>query len=211
MRAAGSRKAEAEATRDAILLAAIDEFSQKGFGGGRLEIIAAQAGIAKRMIYYYFESKEGLYLAVLERAYRDVRQVERALDLDALSPVEAIRVMAEETLLFQEGNPAIVRLICLENIQQGKFIEKLSMVEEANAIVINMLSHILDRGVASGVFRAGIDPVDVHMMISAFCAFRVDHRHTFSKLFRRDLLSEELRDHHKDLLAELILRYLRKD
>jgi AcrR family transcriptional regulator len=198
----------ADAPRVNILDAALEEFSRQGFGGARLETIAAQAGCAKRMIYYYFEHKEGLYLAVLERAYRDIRQAELALDLHELSPADAIRQLAHATFDYHEHHPAFVRLVALENIQEGKFISKMSMIEDVNHSAIDELAAILRRGQQTGEFRADLAPVDLHLVISAFCAFRVDHRYTFSKLFGRDLMDAELRERHKSLLVDTLMRLL---
>jgi AcrR family transcriptional regulator len=198
----------ADATRDNILDAALEEFSRQGFGGARLETIAAQARCAKRMIYYYFEHKEGLYLAVLERAYRDIRQSELALDLHELAPAAAIRQLAHATFDYHEHHPGFVRLVALENIQEGKFISKMSMIEDVNHSAIDELSTILRRGQETGEFRDDLAPVDLHMVISAFCAFRVDHRYTFSKLFGRDLMDAELRERHKSLLVDTLMRLL---
>lgn len=202
------RKDNAEATREAILDAALEEFSRQGFGGARLETIATHASCAKRMIYYYFEHKEGLYLTVLERAYRDIRNAELALDLHELHPVEAIRQLAYATFDYHESHPAFTRLVALENIQEGKFIAKMSMIEDVNHSAIKELIDILQRGQAQGLFRDDLNPVDLHMVISAFCAFRVDHRYTFSKLFGRDLMDAELRVHHKELLVDTLMRLL---
>ena len=199
----------ADATRVSILDAALEEFSRQGFAGARLEAIAAQAGCAKRMIYYYFEHKEGLYLAVLERAYRDIRQSERALDLAALPPADAIRQLSHATFDYHENHPAFVRLVALENIQEGKFISKMAMIEGVNHSAIDDLADILRRGKESGEFRDDLAPADLHMVISAFCAFRVDHRYTFSKLFGRDLMDTQLRAHHKALLVDTLMRLLR--
>lgn len=175
-----------------------------------MEAIAAQAGCAKRMIYYYFEHKEGLYLAVLERAYRDIRNSELALDLHALDPAEAIRQLACASFDYHEAHPAFTRLVALENIQEGKFITKMAMIEDVNHSAIKELADILARGQAQELFREDLAPVDVHMVISAFCAFRVDHRYTFSKLFGRDLMDAQLRLHHKELLVDTLMRLLKR-
>jgi AcrR family transcriptional regulator len=201
----------ADATRENILDAALEEFSRQGFAGARLDAIVTQAGCAKRMVYYYFEHKEGLYLAVLERAYRDIRHSELALDLRALPPVDAIRQLAHATFDYHENHPAFTRLVALENIQEGRFISKMNAIEAVNHSAIGELADILARGRAEGLFRNDLDPVDLHMVISAFCAFRVDHRYTFSKLFGRDLMGTPLREHHKELLVDTLLRLLRPD
>jgi len=205
------RDPRAEATREHILDAALEEFSRQGFAGARLEAIAAQAGCAKRMIYYYFEHKEGLYLAVLERAYRDIRESELALDLHALDPADAIRQLAFASFDYHEAHPAFTRLVALENIQEGKFITKMAMIEDVNHSAIKELADILARGQAQQLFRDDLAPVDLHMVISAFCAFRVDHRYTFSKLFGRDLMDAQLRLHHKELLVDTLMRLLKRD
>jgi AcrR family transcriptional regulator len=205
-----TRRLDPERTRQEILAVAREEFSQHGLSGARVDAIAARTQTSKRMIYYYFGSKEGLYLEVLGQAYAGIRALEQQLDLQSLSPVEAIRRMAEFTLDYHDEHPDFVRLVSIENIHHGKYIAQSEIIRNLNSTVIEMLAEILRRGERDGVFRAGADPVDVHMMMSALSFYRVSNRHTFSRLFRHEIDSAAVKRRHKQMLADAVLGYLAK-
>ncbi|MBC7800855.1 MAG: TetR family transcriptional regulator [Gemmatimonadaceae bacterium] len=195
-------------TRQDILDAAREEFAEHGLAGARVEAIAARTRTVKRMIYYYFGSKEGLYLAVLEQAYAGIRTAEQGLDLLSLGPVEAIDRLVEFTFDYQDANPGFVRLVSIENTHNGTHMARSKAIRALNSPVVEMLAGILDEGKRAGVFRADADAVDVHMLISAFCFFRVSNRHTFGLLFGRDLSDPALRERHKRLITDAVLRAL---
>ncbi len=205
------RRLDPERTRQEILAAAHEEFVENGLSGARVDAIAARTNTAKRMIYYYFGSKEGLYLAVLEQAYAAIRQAEAGLDLDRLAPEEAIRRMVEFTFDYQHQHPDFVRLVSIENIHHGRFIERSETIQQINISVVDQLRRILQRGEAAGVFRRDVDAIDVHMLISALCFFRVANRHTFGTLFRHDMTAAALQTHHREFAVEVVLRALRSD
>jgi AcrR family transcriptional regulator len=203
---APKRKPDAEATRENILAVARAEFAQNGLSGARVDAIAARTHTTKRMIYYYFGSKEGLYRAVLEQAYGDIRAVEQSLDLAALPPREALRRLVEFTFDYDNDHPDFIRLVAIENIHHGKYLAQSERIRNLNMSVIETLAGILLRGEREGVFRAGTDPVDLHMMISAYCFFRVSNRHTFSQLFSLDLSEPALRARHRQMIADAVIR-----
>jgi AcrR family transcriptional regulator len=205
------RKPDAAATRENILSAARKEFAEHGLSGARVDAIAALTHTTKRMIYYYFGSKEGLYLAVLEQAYGDIRAVEQTLDLQNLSPVEAIRRLVEFTFEYQDAHPDFVRLVTIENIHHARYLATSEKIRSLNVPVIASLAAILARGRAEGMFRTAVDPVDMHMIISALCFFRVSNRYTFGTLFGCDLSDPALRARHKRLAADAVVRLLQGD
>ena len=176
--------------------------------GARVDAIAARTSTVKRMLYYYFGSKEGLYVAVLEQAYAAIREAEQRLDLPALEPVEAIRCLIGFTFDYQEANPDFIRLVSIENIHNGVHIARSETIRNLNRAVVDILAAILDQGRQHGLFRDGLDAVDVHMLISALCFFRISNRHTFGALFGRDLLDPSLRERHKQLITDAVLRAL---
>ena len=206
-----SRKPDAERTRREILAAARQEFAAHGLSGARIDTIAARMRTNKRMIYYYFGSKEGLYLATLEQVYGEIRSVEQELDLERLAPADAVRRIIEFTFDYHEANPDFVRLVCIENIHHGKHLAGSERLRNVNMPVIQTLDDILRRGRRDGSFRSDIDPVDLHMLISAFCFYRVSNRHTFGTLFGRDLGAAELRRTHKRMICEAIVGLLESD
>jgi AcrR family transcriptional regulator len=202
------RHLDPERTRRDILAVARAEFAENGLSGARVDAIAAGTQTTKRMIYYYFGSKEGLYLAVLEEAYAGIRAFEKELALDALPPPEAIRRMVEFTFDYQEAHPDFIRLVSIENINHGKYIAQSEAIRGLNATVIDALTRVLDRGRAAGVFRSDFGPIDLHMLISAFCFFRVSNRYTFGTLFAEDFDSPDRRQMHKQVIVDAVLRLL---
>ena len=204
----GQRRRDKERTRQAILDAAREEFVAYGLTGARVEAIAARTSTVKRMIYYYFGSKEGLYLAVLEQAYAAIREAEQGLVLADLPPVEALRRLIGFTFDYHEANPGFSRLVSIENIHDGAHLARSERIRETSGAVIGTLAVILERGRRDGSFRRDADSVDVHMMISALCFFRVANRHTFGMLFGRQLDEPRLRRRHKRLIEDAVLRSL---
>jgi AcrR family transcriptional regulator len=206
---AGQRRRDAERTRAEIIEVATDEFAQHGYSGARVDEIANRTRTTKRMIYYYFGGKEQLYLAVLERAYAEIRAAERTADVDHLDPVAAVRRLAEVTFDHHEAHPAFIQLVGVENAQQAKHMTHVARLVDLNSSAVAVLHGVLERGRRDGVFRADVDALDVHMMISSFCFFRVANRHTFRALFDRDLLDPGRRRHYRTMLGDLVTGYLR--
>ena len=187
------------------------EFGEKGLAGARIDEIAALTQTSKRMIYYYFGSKERLFVAVLERAYAGIRAAEQTIEVDHLDPVAAIRRLAELTFDHHESHPDFIRLVSIENIHRAEHIAGREDFPGENSRAIELIDAILARGRAEGSFTRDIDAVDVHMMISAFCVFRVANRHTFGTLFDRDLADPGLREHYRRMLGEMIVGYLARN
>lgn len=202
------RQRDPEQTRAEILQIAADEFAEHGFAGARVDRIAAQMRTTKRMIYYYFGSKEDLYLEVLERAYAAIRRAEQEIDVDHLDPIAAIRRLAELTFDHHEAHPSFLRLVSIENIHRAEHLRRSSQIANLNVPAIDLIARILERGYASGAFVRRVDAIDLHMMISAFCVFRVSNQHTFGVIFDRDLTSPHLRDRYRTMLADMVVSYL---
>jgi AcrR family transcriptional regulator len=205
----GVRRRDAERTRAELLDVATEEFAERGYSGARVDEIANRTRTTKRMIYYYFGGKEQLYLAVLERAYAEIRAAERAVDVDHLDPVAAVRRLAEVTFDHHEAHPAFIKLVGVENAQYAKHMTHVANLVDLNSSAVALLDGVLERGAADGVFRSDVDPLDVHMLISSFCFFRVANRHTFGALFDRDLLDPERRVFYRTMLGDLVTGYLR--
>ena len=204
------RKNDPEKTKQDILNVATEEFAAYGLSGGRVDAIAEKTRTSKRMIYYYFGSKEGLYLAVLEKAYRKIRSLESDLELNDMPPAVALRTLIASTFDHDERNPDFVRLVSIENIHHASHMRQSKEIGELNISVIRTIRDILERGRKDGVFRKDVDPIDLHMLISAFCFFRVSNRYTFGTIFHRDLSSPELYDRHKGMISDAVLSYLEK-
>ncbi|MFC7304692.1 TetR family transcriptional regulator [Streptomyces monticola] len=195
-------------TQAEILDVATEEFARLGFTGARVDEIAARIQTTKRMIYYYFGSKEQLFTAVLERAYAVIRRQEQQLDVDDLDPLAAIRRLAELTFDHHEAHPDFIRLVSIENIHEAEHIASASSLGSLNSPAIEVIGRILEDGREQGVFTADVDAVDLHAMISSFCFFRVANRHTFRTLFGRDLTEAARRDHYRTMLGDMVIAYL---
>ncbi len=199
---------DAETTRLRILDAAEQEFAEHGLSGARVDAIAARTDTNVRMIYYYFASKDGLYRAVLERAYGAMRETEKELDLDTLPPVDAIRRLTEFTFEYQQAHPEFVRLVQIENIHRAEHLSALTPIRQMNASVIETIGGILERGRRDGSFRQDAEPIGVHLLITALCFFRVANQYTLRTIFPVDPLSPELSRDHKRMLVDAVLGYL---
>ena len=202
------RQRDPERTRQEILDVALTEFARNGYAGARVDEIAARTRTTKRMLYYYFTSKEQLYIAVLERAYSTARDAERQLDVDHLEPVSAIRTLAELTFDHHESHQDFISLVAIENIHRGEFIARSPALAELNTPAVAVIASILERGRAAGVFRGDVEAIDVHMMISSFCFFRVSNRHTFGALFGVDMLDPARREKYRKMVGDMVVSYL---
>jgi AcrR family transcriptional regulator len=209
-RARPSRTNDPERTKADILEVATNEFSEKGLAGARIDVIAEATRTSKRMIYYYFESKEGLYVAVLEEAYRRIRDIETNLQLDDLAPEDALRKLVGFTVDYQLANPDFIRLVMNENIHRGEYISRSKAIQKLNVPAIGAVAKVYERGLAAGVFRRGIAPIDLHMSISALSFFNVANRHTFSVIFKRDLDSPAAIVARRDSIVEMVVRFVRR-
>jgi AcrR family transcriptional regulator len=206
--AAPERQRDAVRTKREILEVATREFADRGYAGARVDEIAAQTRTTKRMIYYYFGGKEQLYVAVLEAAYAGIRSAEREVDVAHLDPRAAIRRLAELTFDHHESHPDFIRLVSIENVHRAEHIAKFSTFTHLNSPAIELIGRILERGRAEGLFRREADAIDVHMLISSFCVFRVANRHTFGTIFDRDLLDPGRREHYRAMLGDMVVDYL---
>jgi AcrR family transcriptional regulator len=212
---AGSAKSAPTRTNDpartmaGILEVATKEFADKGLSGARIDAIAEATHTSKRMIYYYYGSKEGLYLAVLEESYRRMRQIEGDLHLDDLEPEAALRRLVEFTFDRHADNEDFIRLVMNENIQQGTFLAQSTSIQQLNVPAIESIRRLYQRGVEQGVFRDGLDPVDIHASISALTFFNVSNRHTFGLIFKDKARSAQSADRRASI-TDMVVRFVRK-
>jgi AcrR family transcriptional regulator len=206
---AAARTNDPDRTMADIVEVATAEFADKGLSGARIDAIAAATRTSKRMIYYYFSSKEGLYVAVLEAAYRRIRQIESELHLDDLPPEAALRALVGFTVDYQRANPDFIRLVMTENIHRGEFLARSNAIQTLNVPAIDAVQSVYARGVQAGVFRPDVDPVDLHMSISALSFFNVSNRHTFALIFKRDLETPDAVTARRANIIEMILRFVR--
>jgi AcrR family transcriptional regulator len=198
-----------QGTRRNIVEVATGEFAQKGYSGARVDAIAARTRTSKRMIYYYFRSKEGLYLAVLDEAYSGIRRAEATLDLEKLPPEDALRTIVGFTFDYYNKHPEFVRLVMNENIMDGAHMARSRTISKLNVTVIDALRRLIARGQKASIFRRDVDPIELHMSISALGIFNVANRATFSTIFKRDMTSPRALKARREEIVEIVLRHVR--
>jgi TetR/AcrR family transcriptional regulator len=199
---------DADRTRNAILTAARAEFAVNGLAGARVDRIAEVSGANKRMIYYYFNSKDDLYLAVLEEAYMAMRESERTLRLDHLAPVPAIRRLVEFKFDFWVANPSLIWLLNGENMMGAQHLKRSTRLKEMHASLVRTIGSILDAGAADGTIRTGIDPLHLYISISGLSYFFFSNGPTLTTAFNKDLASTVARKARRVHVVDVITGYL---
>jgi AcrR family transcriptional regulator len=198
-----------EGMRKRILAAATDEFARYGYGGARIDRIAKVAGANKRMLYYHVGKKEALYLAVLEGAYEHIRAAERLLNLEELGPEEAIIKLLTFTWQYYLENPHFLALLNEENLHRARHLQRSRKVKELHSPFVALIADILKRGVATGVLRDGIDPVQLYISIAALSYFYQSNSSTLGAIFGRNMLSESSKSERLAHMTDLVLAALR--
>jgi AcrR family transcriptional regulator len=210
-RAPEPRLRDADRSQEAILAAARDEFAAHGLGGARMDRIAERCALNKRLIYYYFESKEGLFIAVLERAYQGIRGEEQQLNLTQVEPVEAIRRLISFTWNYYLEHPEFLTLLNSENLHRARHLKKSAKVTTMHSPLIATLADVLERGLKQGLFRPAVDPVQLYISIAGLSYFYLGNNHTLSTIFDRDLLGPKAKVERLSHMTDLVLGYLVRD
>jgi len=206
--ATASRGRDADRSREAILVAARDEFAAYGLGGGRVDRIAERAGINKKLIYYYFKNKEQLFLEVLEESYLRIREAERELHLSDLPPDLAVRKLVEFTWHYFLAHPEFLTLLNSENLYKARHVQQSDRAKSLNSPLIVELGAILERGRVQGIFRGGADPLQLYISIAGVCYFYLSNQHTLTAIFGRDLKSPKALNERLTHVCDVILGYL---
>lgn len=194
--------------KDKIFLSAIALFAEYGLNGARMEQIAEKAGTTKRMVVYHYKTKENLYLQVLEYVYSAIRASEKALNLAALPPVEALVHLVENTFDYHASHPDFIRIICMENMQRGRYIQQSSWLRDLNRSALTLLEDILSRGQQKQLFNQSVCARDLHRVISSFSFHYVANSYSFSMLFEADEDQQQQRQHYRQMAVQVVLRYI---
>jgi len=197
-------------TRRRILEAATAEFARYGLGGARIDRIARRAGANKRMLYYYFGDKDGLFLAALEARYAHIREAERALRLEHLEPRVALDRLVRFTWDYYLEHPEFLTLLNSENLHQGRHLRNSKRVQAMHLPLVDLLRQVLRRGVHAGLFRRGIDPVQLYISIAGEGYFYLSNRYTLSRIFGRDLMTPRALAARARHMSQTILNAVRK-
>lgn len=208
-RTAAMRKPKApQANRARIVAAAIDEFAARGFKGASMDAIADRTHTTRALINYYFGSKEKLYIAVLEQVYGEIREAEGGLDLDHLDPAGAVRRIVEFTYTYYLTHEGFVRIVVAENQARGRHFRKSKAMRTLNRPIIDRLAGVIERGQAAGLFRGGVDPVEIHKAIAALGMFNVTNQYTFGSIFQRGMGAKGDVAARCEMVTDMILSYL---
>lgn len=203
------RARDADATKARILRAAKSEFARLGLAGARVDEIAKKAAANKRMIYHYFGSKDDLFRVVLEAAYLDIRHAEQALNLEDLDPETALVTLVRFTWNYYLDNPEFIRLVNSANLHQGRHVEGSERLKKVSRQFVEMVRKILDRGVAEGIFRGGVDPVQLNITIAAIGYYYLTNRSTGEILFEREYMTPNALETRLTFNIDTILRLVR--
>lgn len=203
-----TRVQDPEGTKQNIIEVAAQEFALNGLSGARIDEIAAKTRSSKRMIYYYFGSKEGLYVSALENAYRQVREGEAKLDVEDLPPLDALKRLVEFTFDHHHQHEEFIRMVMIENIHHAEFLERSDVIGDLNVTAIGNIETIYAKGLAEGLFRAGLDPLEIHWQISALCFFNVSNRATFSKIFGIDVGNPAHQQSLRKQTVDMVMRFV---
>ena len=208
---AEARPRNADRSQRDILGAALEEFAEFGLGGARMDRIAERAGVNKRLIYYYFEHKESLFTAVLEHAYENIRGEERQLNLSQVEPIEAIRRLIAFTWNYYIAHPEFLTLLNSENLHRARHLKTSAKVRSMHSPLVQTIADVLERGRKAGLFRAGVDPVQLYISIAGLSYFYLGNSHTLSTIFGRDLLGAKAQVERLSHMTDLVLGYLVRD
>ncbi len=202
-------KRDPAATKERILKAGLAEFGSKGYGGASMETVVKRAKCNIRMIYHYFGGKQNLYVACLGRVYSHIRAEEQKLNLEQLSPVEALERLVDFTYDHMQNNPDFVKIAIVENMQRGKYIKSITPVANAAASLIGTIETILKRGVREKVLRSGIDAFQLYISILSLSYLHLSNRHTLSITYGKDLSSSGWLDARRKHVRDMVLSYVR--
>jgi AcrR family transcriptional regulator len=200
---------DAERTKQGILDAAKLEFAEKGLAGARVDTISEQSGANKRMLYYYFGSKEDLYIAVLEDVYGAMRQTERDLDLTHLEPMQALQRLIEFKFDYYLNNPIVIRILAGENLHEAKFLKRSRRLRDMHVSLVEALQAVLAAGRKKGIMKSGIDPVRLYISIASLSYFYFSNSAPLSTAFDRALMSPAELERWRDHAVQVILSYVR--
>jgi TetR/AcrR family transcriptional regulator len=200
---------DAAATRTRILGAATNEFSRKGYDGARVSSIANRAHCNINLVYHYFENKEQLFIAVMERAYLIIRSHHRDMELRGAPPEEAMRGLIVSTFRMFIEFPEVIGLLVSENIHGARHIKHSRLIISMYEPLLIFIQETLDRGVAKGAFRAGVDATELFISISAEGYFYLSNHHTLGVILHQDLMTKDRLSQREAFITDIIMGFLR--
>lgn len=199
-----------EKTQQRIIDAAIDEFTERGFDGARIDAIAEQSQTNKSLIYKYFTSKDELYIASLSNTYEKLRASQHEIDLDESDPLSSMRKLVESTFNTFADNPRIVRMMTHENVQNARFLKQALSIKLLYTPLLDKLERVIASGQGKGIFRSNIDLKHLYISVSALGYFYFSNTHTLSIVLDEDFQSSKHIEEQREQAVEMVLSYLKK-
>lgn len=209
LKAEPRRWRNAERTRADLLEIATEEFAEKGVAGTRVDEIVRRCGVTKNVLYHYFESKEMLFVEVMERAYARMRQRQSEWSFVELEPEDAIAKLTVYTFEHFRDEPGILRLLNSENLYKARHIAMSNKIPNLYNPLISTIREVLAKGCAAGRFRADVDPIDLYITISGISYFYLANCYTLGHVLRQELLEPERLKQRQQHMVDVVLGYLR--
>lgn len=205
----GPRAVNIAETRERILKAAIEQFSQGGFSGARIELICKHADVNPRMIYHYFGDKAGLYVAVLEHVLGQLRTEELKLDVSQSAPFDGLLTMFDFIYEHFAQHPELIRLLSSENLMEGAFLKNSVATPSIASPVVQHVDTLLRRGEADGSVRAGLDPLHLYVVMVGLSYFHKSNAYTLSIIWDTPLASDAWQREHKLFARKMLETFLK--
>jgi AcrR family transcriptional regulator len=202
------QRRNADATRAKILQAARSEFSDRGLPAASTDDIAKRCGVNKRMIYYYFGSKDGLYLAALESVYEKLVALEQEIEIEHLNPPAAIEAIINLKIDYYVANPEFISFLSMENFYKARHLRKSKKLDMFKSPLTDVIARILERGQLSGQFRHDVEPVNFYVSICGLCIMYFTNQHTLGVIFGRKMTRGDNIQRHKKTVIDIVLSYL---
>lgn len=206
--AAPARVRDPARTRERILAVASHEFAVLGYGGARVDAIVARCGISKNLLYHYFDSKEDLFIRVMERAYASMRTRQNEVALTAHDPVADMRTLVVHMVKYFAEAPELIALLATENMYRARHIRKSKVIRHMYNPLIATLRRLVSEGKRKGVFRADADWVDLYISISGMASYFVSNRYTLSTVLDVDLTTRARLARRLAHVPEVVMTYL---
>ncbi len=202
-------KRTAAHSKEKIIKAAIAEFALRGLDGARVDEVARRSGVNKTLLYQYVGNKDRLFTAALEAAYQSIRERQKEFIARQMDPESGVRQLVQLLMSIWVEHQDYGKLLASENFHGGKHVKRSKLIGEMYGQLVDALTDLLKRGEALGVFRSGIDPVDLYISISSLSAYYVAHQHTLNAIFHIDVLQPKRLQQREDHIAEMVLRFVK--
>lgn len=173
-------------SREHLLRTAVSLFSARGYDGASVNDIVTRAGMSKRMVYHYFQSKALLYQEALHFAFNELAKMENEAVTGAKNLETAVLGLVRVYFEFPRQHPEYSRLLRWENLNEGRGIQD-SKFPLSKDHVIKFLRTAIKREADGKKWRADLEANQLLITIIGICQVYVSHRYTLSQGLHRNL------------------------